>query len=382
MRGGALVRISLGLVVMLAPLMASADVVTGMPFEAGQVPVTFPVEECELRNPDPGLEEPPANYRVKNDPNSPIVRLPFRSSTGEIDMSLLDPKGNRILCPVLISNGRHHETVYHGDLNRDGTEDFVVDMYLDSMLSDRQWSRVAFVLSEQGTYKVTVMQTKSFRPEDLVDYRGDGRCQFVQTLLVYGGEGTDFEYEAFLVDNLFEIRGSEIVEVSDLHPDFPRWSKWRPDPSDDSAVTLTDEQRSRILQKFGRLMFWELDDEYQEALKTRWEKVFDRLESLENSRQSTEEKGKRAGQILKEAYEDTNPVSMSTGEREALETSDGDFSIEEIRKYYRGTENDWEDLVPVLEKIVDFENPSEKDCLFLYRFFTPIGEAIQAIAGG
>lgn len=93
---------------------------------------------------------------------------------------------------------------------------------------------------------------------------------------------------------------------------------------------------------------------------------------------SIEESKERVVDILKSAYERTHPASMLSEERKALLGSKGAL-IAELKKIVKEFKKEGEpDLMDIAERIVDWENPSEKDQLFLFRLCAPGLRAIQA----
>ena len=215
------------------------------------------------------------------------------------------------------------------------------------------------------SYEVTVMNTK-FEGTRFVDLRGDGTAQIIDRMLVFGDEVGD-DVERFYVDNVYEFQGGRIVEANHLLPGYPKWSVVNRKTGEHPPANLAQEKKDRLWEEYERHVFWEVDDEYQRILRWYWKTVLKELDKAAEEDLSSEEKTERLHDLLKDAHERILLESMSTQEKEALKGADGAITIEDIRKVFGDSETAGKNLLEVLEEIVNFDNQSEQDRLFLHR---------------
>lgn len=348
----------------------------------GKGPKPFRTQKCEEVVKSTSGETPVVHeFRIKKNRKSLTLRIPGGSSqlpayVGDtVCLELLNEKGKRILGPVLVSSTCFLNGVRHADLNGDGKQDFVVSMYIDSVFSDNQAFREAFVLSAKDGYHVTVMHTR-YEGTHFVDLTGDGKAQIIQRTLVFGDTPVG-DPERFYVDNIYEFKGGKIVLANQLLAGYPKWWKVNRKEGGDLPADISQEKKDQLWAKNEHLIFWEVDDEYKQYLKQYWGKVFKDIDKLDDPDLSAEDKEKRLREILKDAYERTHPVSMTAEEKDALFGPRANFKSEEVRKFLKDiSEEGKPPLEKIMSTIANLENPSEKDKLFLYRFLDPIARAI------
>jgi hypothetical protein len=158
--------------------------------------------------------------------------------------------GEFLVSPQLVSDGALSiPGVYHADLNRDGRQDFVVSMYMDSVSRLGGVCRVAFALSDKDRYRITVLTTKWADPNDFLTVGSEKRPVFLHSWLVYGEEGRDGKAHNYWVYHLFEFKGAEVVPADHLLTGFPKWIWFTKKPNHKASNQLTPEQKERVWEE-------------------------------------------------------------------------------------------------------------------------------------
>ena len=136
---------------------------------------------------------------------------------------------------------------YHGDLNGDGKEDFVLKTNVGGCGSIFTYSAyVTFVLSDGDGYSVTSTWGLWSGSDYFVDLKGDGRCWFIQTRFVDGSDvkGRDGRSHNYWVYNLLEIRGGKAVLNNEADRRFYKWVWYThsPNHTETSQISSADKK--------------------------------------------------------------------------------------------------------------------------------------------
>ena len=168
----------------------------------------------------------------------------------QVDVCLLDDQDKPLAGPWRIAEdgggGADTITVYRADLNHDGKVDFIVQVWLGGCGLASGYHKLAFILSGKSGYKVTGLTTLFPSPEDFIDLRKDGGCQFIQTSFVHGFAIPDGPVHNYWVYNLYAITGDELHLANQLLPDFPRWIWYSFKENHRPATELSPDLRHRL----------------------------------------------------------------------------------------------------------------------------------------
>ncbi len=232
------------------------------PFEENEQPRISPIRRCEILEPqDPRGEGPPRVqvFGHKDRKSMPRIRLTRDPRKPSLSVSVISPRQEVISGPQPISRYGGNPEVWWADLNKDGKEDFLVRVWLGGCGTIYTFScHVAFILSNNGGYKVTTVQTLWSGTEYFVDLKGDGRCQFIQTSFVHGRpeRSRDGKFHNFWVYNLLEISGCRLVLTETLDRRFPKWIWYTHKPNHKNTTLITAEQKERLWEPHAKSIFW------------------------------------------------------------------------------------------------------------------------------
>ncbi len=235
----------LGVVGIVGVIVISACAQTHMydPFEKTERVRFCSVKECEEVSEEYVYGE---NYQKIYKAPGEDLAVKIEAAGKEVYVSILKG-GEGLTEPVLIIAGRalSHPMFYWrafaGDLNNDGRTDFVVPVWQGGMGLGVGTSVVAFLLSEEETYRVVTINDSSPNQKRFVDLGYDGRCYYVQCAVVYANHVesiVDGQRRNFFVYNLLGFDGSGMEVRNDADDTFPRW------------VRIGDAQESRNIQHF------------------------------------------------------------------------------------------------------------------------------------
>lgn len=178
----------------------------------------------------------------------PRVRV-VQTTEHHIDVALLDDRDRLIAGPWRIAEevaGNDTGTVYRADFNRDGKLDYLVQVGLGGCGLASGYHKLAFLLSGKSGYKATVVTTLFPGPEDFIDLRRDGSCQFIQTTFIHGYTIPDGRSRNYWVYSLLAFAGDELRLANHLLPDFPRWIWYSFRENHRPASDLSADQRQRL----------------------------------------------------------------------------------------------------------------------------------------
>jgi hypothetical protein len=103
---------------------------------------------------------------------------------------------------------------------------------------------VVFILSSKGSYKAVTLDCWEANPlTDLVDLKGDGQCEFIQTIFIDGTKGKDGRYHNYWVHNLLCFDGTRCLSANQLDHRFPRWVLYTYKPNHADTDQITKRQR-------------------------------------------------------------------------------------------------------------------------------------------
>jgi hypothetical protein len=147
---------------------------------------------------------------------------------------------------------------YSGLINDDKVPDYV---FVSGGLGcgNEGWHQiVVFLLSTKRSYKAVPFESWEADPlTDLVDLKGDGRCEFIQTSFIDGAKGKDGRYHNYWVHNLLRFDGTRCVPANKLDPRFPRWVwfKFKPNHADTDQMTKGQRMELWLKQGWGEMQY-------------------------------------------------------------------------------------------------------------------------------
>ena len=228
------------------------------PFEDNANVTKVALDRCDRLAVVPGERPGPPKFEtfgLKDRPDAPRLQIE-RGSKGRI-VRVLDRAGVIRFGPQVVTPRRGGgTTVLTADLNRDRRPDFVVQVLQGGCGLHWGWCHVIFVLSDKDGYQATTVGSMFPGPEDYVDLRNDGRCQFVQASFVYGEPGRDGKKHNYWVYHLLEVEGDEVRLADGMDRRFPRWVWYTYKPNHKDTIQLTNEQKRRLYEPKAKQMFW------------------------------------------------------------------------------------------------------------------------------
>jgi hypothetical protein len=221
------------------------------PFEEGKEPGLLPVEECQVI--EEGYIEEGLYKKIYEAPGEE-TKVKLEASADGVVLSILRKEevvaGPTKISEVAFDDWKHYYFVGAADLNKDGKEDFVIGIWSRFSLGMRSGSyEMVFALSEEETYKITAIYDINPTKHRLIDIKGDGSAQYLQSALIYGvhePSQLDGEGKNFFVYNLLEIKGSTVRLNNEIDESFPRWVRIGEDKLEDH---LTSAQKKRLLEE-------------------------------------------------------------------------------------------------------------------------------------
>jgi len=133
----------------------------------------------------------------------------------------------------------YFEGMYTADLNRDGREDYVLELPWGGNGLAAEGSVVVFVLSNSSGYRVTALDTLLFDPNAVVRL-GGGNPSVIHTTLVYAN-GSDGRGHNFWVNTFFRVQGDGLVQSTRA----PIWVQYAFKPQAAPTQLLTNAEKKR-----------------------------------------------------------------------------------------------------------------------------------------
>ena len=145
----------------------------------------------------------------------------------------------------------HPATGYVGDLNRDGTMDYVLEVWSGGNGTAAEVCDLAFVLSSGREFHLTTVNSMSPSIDDFIDLNEDGRCQFLHTAFVYGYpiRGKDGQVHNYWVYNILEVAGGSLRLVNSIRPGFPKWILFTFKGNHEETNQLTQEEKDQLWRR-------------------------------------------------------------------------------------------------------------------------------------
>jgi hypothetical protein len=177
-----------------------------------------------------------------------VMRLDYIDQTGTA-VTVFDRDGQSVTGPHFVSPFGFLQAAYEGHLNSDSTIDYVIIFKSSKVGLASFQSNVVFVLSSGTSYKLTTVETWYPEKADFLDIRGDGHCQFLQTVFVdgYPARGNDGRSHNYWVYNLLEIDGETVKPANALLPGFPKWIWYSSRPNHSATRDVSEAQKRTLL---------------------------------------------------------------------------------------------------------------------------------------
>ena len=180
------------------------------------------------------------------------ITMALRGTTNVWEIDLRDAQGKNLLpVPVTNSMTTAQMEVFACDLNDDGQNDFVVNVWSGGCGLAADGSEVTFLLSGKDGYRATSFYMYAFGKEDLVRFKPHGPVNFIfNDLIGSDGEKTrDGRNHNFWVYDLYLIEGDRFILSDTDHPGFPKWVWFKNKENHAETSQLTQEQKKRLLIK-------------------------------------------------------------------------------------------------------------------------------------
>lgn len=164
--------------------------------------------------------------------------LHFMPANGDTQPTLtVQPAKGAAFKVQLESMPMYFEQMYAADLNRDGREDYILELPWGG--NGIAGSVVVFALSSKTGYRITAMNTLLFDPYALVKMGGKFP-NVIHTALV-SATGTDKREHSFWVHHFFNIQGDALVESTRI----PVWVQYTFTPRAIPTILLTKAEKKR-----------------------------------------------------------------------------------------------------------------------------------------
>lgn len=225
------------------------------PFPPGAEPESIPL----LRLPEPVRHKrtatTPPMYVIEST-NVPAVRFQI---TYDADLCCLDftVGGQDILSTVPFSHFAEFGgdlQVSSGDLNGDGIADYVLSHWLGGCGLASGYYNLAFLLSSEGSYRMTVIG--ALWP-DRSDYiLVDGKPCLIHTSFHMVKGCADGKDHNFWVYNLLAIEGVEIRVANPLLPGYPKTIWYSFAPRHEETDLLSEGQKAKLQADSLKEIYW------------------------------------------------------------------------------------------------------------------------------
>jgi len=245
------------------------------PFEEGEEPNTVEIYEFDLLEPEDAniyVEGVWVFGRRDKESMSQVWLMRFSAISSGTFVKVLNSRGEVVFGPQQVSEHCTAPSVNWMDLNRDKKEDYIVWVWSGGCGLAAGYCDIAFILSEGSGYKSTVVSTLCPTSEDFVDFRGDGKCQFVHTSFVYGEKGRDGKTHNYWVYNILEFKGADLLVNNKVDKRFPKWIWYTFKPNHKATTQLTSEQKQRLWKPHSERIFWQPKQPMKEGKNPRLDK--------------------------------------------------------------------------------------------------------------
>ena len=139
---------------------------------------------------------------------------------------------------------RYFEQMYAADLNRDGREDYLLELPWGGNGLAAEGSVVVFMLSNQTGYRTTALNTMLFDPYAVV--RLEGKFPTVLHGSLVFANGTDGRGHSFWVHHFFRVQGDTLVQSARA----PVWVQYTFTPRAVATQLLTDAEKKRAWAEY------------------------------------------------------------------------------------------------------------------------------------
>jgi hypothetical protein len=199
---------------------------------------------------------PQYTYPIPNIEKSKIVVTRQKS----VWMAELIINGQTVLPPSPFSDFDFSSSIeaMMGDLNNDGTPDYIIYSYSSGCGLAAGYCNIAFVLSKKDRYTLTTVLSL-WPGEDNYIFLG-GKPHFIHTSFHYVNKCKDGKNHNFWLYNLMAFQGDKVNLVNDSHPEFPKiiWFTFKPNHSE--TTIITEKQKQILRENSLREIYWKMPD--------------------------------------------------------------------------------------------------------------------------
>ncbi len=227
------------------------------PFLPGKAPKSFRLNTCASVGEDLSqlgdINGTVQQYRIRADgQRQGQITLTLHGTTNGWIFVISDSQGKSLMpAPFTNSMTSSLMEVFSGDLNQDGTPDFIVNVWSGGTGLAMDGSEVTFLLSSKDGYRASSFYQYAFGKEDVVRFNAHGPVYFIHNQLIGNdGEKTrDGHDHKFWVYNLNRIDGSRFIPDDADQPGFPKWVWFTNQANHDETIQLSKAQKDRLLIK-------------------------------------------------------------------------------------------------------------------------------------
>ena len=148
--------------------------------------------------------------------------------------------GKVIIDRRLVGEVYYNSPSYAGDLNGDGKNDFLLTGESTACGLGGAHSDVVLVLSRDYGYDMLEFDDWFVDPQNFVDMKGDGGCQYIKTEFVQGGG------HSFWVYRILELKDNRFKDADNMYPRFPKWVMYAL-KENHKAANLNEKQKRLFL---------------------------------------------------------------------------------------------------------------------------------------
>ena len=248
----------LAIVLLSCPVSTFAYLEDYSPFPNSK-PKQFPLRQLSVVEKD---NEQATFGDVRNGRAIPLIKLIEVQEANNyfVLLSIFDTSGKLIKDSMKVCDSFFWREAYAGDLNRDGTDDYVIQIASGSTGLGGYKNFVVFALSTGGSYEATTVFNwdSDSVVRDFVDLRRNGRCQFIHTSFTYIDTKNGLAHSHW-VYNILEIRGAKLVLANEVNPMFPKWVWYTIKPNSRASRFMTKTKALAWAKSQFGTFFWKAE---------------------------------------------------------------------------------------------------------------------------
>ncbi|MBN2685673.1 MAG: hypothetical protein JXR40_10365 [Pontiellaceae bacterium] len=187
----------------------------------------------------------------------PEIRVELKENVWFTEI-LLD--GKTVMKPTAFSPNptTYGMEAYTADLNKDQRPDFIVYSFSGGNGLASGSCNVAFLLSSEKTYALTIVTTLFPDESDFVVI--NKKPYFIHTTLLGVDSCNDEKNHNFWIYNLLTFDTDKIRTANSAHIAFPKTIWYSFEPNHSETVMITDSQKAKLQKKVLTQIYWRNDD--------------------------------------------------------------------------------------------------------------------------